>query len=123
MAATFSQQQSAKIGGEDAGCIQPRKASEVRRQRGCLEKRCVGRSACLHPGLPLTRVPRSHAESPFIRPHTCAVPQCTVATCLFSELPRRVLLGNPPVVRAYKRAEASRSLGSLAPFAANGTST
>src|SRR5215217_8809184 len=95
MAATFSQQQSAKAGGEDAGCIQPRKVSEVRRQKGCLEKRCVGRSACLHPELPLTRVPRSHAESRFfIRPHTCAVPECTVATRLFTWLPRRVLLGN-----------------------------
>src|SRR5215208_3631614 len=94
MAATFSQQQSAKAGGWDAGCMQPRKVSEVRRQKGCLEKRYVGNSACLHPGLPLTRVPRSHAESPFIRPHTCAVPECTVATRLFTGLPRRVLLGN-----------------------------
>src|SRR5215213_2269279 len=87
MAATFSQQQSAKAGGWDAGCMQPRKVSEVRRQKGCLEKRYVGNSACLHPGLPLTRVPRSHAESPFIRPHTCAVPECTVATRLFTGLP------------------------------------
>src|SRR5215217_9233346 len=47
MAATFSQQQSAKAGGWDAGCMQPRKVSEVRRQKGCLEKRYVGNSACL----------------------------------------------------------------------------
>src|SRR5215208_2701213 len=100
MAATFSQQQSAKAGGEDAGCIQPRKVSEARRQKGCLEKRCVGRSACLHPGLPLTRVPRSHAESPFIRPHTCAVLGRMVVARLFSELPSRVLLGNSEGGRA-----------------------
>src|SRR5215217_6602863 len=31
----------------------------------------------------------------FVRPHTCSISGRTVAARLFSELPRRVLLGNP----------------------------